>query len=152
MTERRHITIEGDLPWDLGRSFFETAVSIEERDAVERLQVCLAQMAGPSFGLRIGWSKTTVRREATRFGGMKAHYGFRIDGTEAVEDSWLEPLVAAIVLVGGRVTFVRIICDGGETLNLGTAGVAGRRADVRLRLWLAGIIVKSYPKLEEVVV
>lgn len=151
MASTKRIIIEGDLPYDCGTGdrLWGTAAP-EERDAALFLREAITRVVGPVSGLKLSWTKVSVRIAESRLGGSVAHYGFRLSGTDAVSRRWIEQWMVATHLLGGRINYVNV--EGLDTASviydIGDPSSFGRDADPKLRLWIAGLIQREYPGME----
>jgi hypothetical protein len=151
MANTKRIIIEGDMPYDCGQSRLWTSTASQpEEDAAKHIQSMLAYMAGPVTGVRIGWTKHSVRRTATSQGGMLSHYGYCISGTDSLSRKWVDQWMVATLLIGGRVNYVHVKdIDAPELIyDIGERNAYGKAADPALRLWIAGLMAKEYPGTE----
>ena len=151
MANTKRIIIEGDMPYDCGSSMLWTSQATDpQQDAAHHLRMAMAYMAGPVTGIRIGWTKHSVRTTATPQGGLLSHYGFRITGTDSVSSKWIDQWLVATLLVGGRINYIYVKdMDAPELIyDIGEKNAYGKVADPALRLWIAGLITKEYPGAE----
>ena len=93
MSNVKQVSIQGDLPFNCHEHY--------------EIRQMLGQLNAPLMGFRMNWTGSVGSRE-NGSGGMTEIIAFKITGSEAVSNSWINLLLLAIVKAGGNVRSVSV--------------------------------------------